>query len=115
MFASMENLVHLNLTQTEWKVMILIIDRMDFENYVQLSQKYIGEELEIDKSACSKSIKRLITLSLIRVSVTEGGIRRLQVAPWLCFKGSEKVRTRLLKQISREEINDASESFFAEK
>ncbi|MGU3245386.1 replication/maintenance protein RepL [Enterobacter hormaechei] len=49
-----DNILELNLTNNEFKILVYILKIMEFGNLIGLSQKKVGEDLGLNKSTVSK-------------------------------------------------------------
>lgn len=67
-----------------------LMARLDFENYIQVSQAEIAEELEMQRSNVSRAVKRLVDLGFIRLGPKVGKSSTFQLHPDLCWKGRSK-------------------------
>jgi len=64
-----------------------LMARLDFENFIQVSQKEIADELDMRASNVSRAIKRLDGLGFIRRGPKVGRSHTLQLHPSLAWKG----------------------------
>ena len=67
-----------------------LIGRLDFENYIQVSQADIARELDMRPSNVSRAIKRLEAVGIIRKGPKVGRSLTYQLHPELGWKGSSK-------------------------
>jgi transcription initiation factor IIE alpha subunit len=70
------------------RTLVAMLEHMDFENRVDISQKDLALELEIDQSALAKASKALVECGFIERMANRRGWYR--VSPRLCWKGSAK-------------------------
>lgn len=47
------------------RVLLLLCSRLDFENWIQITQKEIAEKLELDKTQVSRSIAKLLKKEIL--------------------------------------------------
>lgn len=64
-----------------------LMARLDFENYIQVSQSEIAEELEMQRSNVSRAVKRLVDLGFIKTGPKVGRSFTYQLHPELAWKG----------------------------
>lgn len=67
-----------------------LMARLDFENFIQVSQSDIAEELEMRTSNVSRAVKRLCDLGFIRRGPKVGRSFTYQLHPELAWKGKPK-------------------------
>ncbi len=53
------------LSRTDYKVLFQLLSHLEFENWINVSQAVIGEELNIKKANISRSIKNLVNKGII--------------------------------------------------
>ena len=64
--------------------------RLDFENYIQVSQSDIADELEMKPSNVSRAVRKLIDHGFIKVGPKVGRSLTYQLHPDLAWKGKAK-------------------------
>lgn len=64
-----------------------LMARLDFENFIEVSQRDIANELEMQPSNVSRAMKRLSALGFIRRGPKVGRSHTLQLHPSLAWKG----------------------------
>lgn len=67
-----------------------LMARLDFQNFIQVSQSDIAKELEMKPSNVSRAIKRLVDLGFIRTGPKVGKSYTYQLHPELAWKGRDK-------------------------
>lgn len=67
-----------------------LMARLDFENYIQVSQSDIADELEMKPSNVSRAVKKLIDHGFIKVGPKVGRSFTYQLHPDLAWKGKSK-------------------------
>ena len=67
-----------------------LMTRLDFENFIEVSQRDIANELEMQPSNVSRAMKRLSALGFIRRGPKVGRSHTLQLHPSLAWKGKAK-------------------------
>lgn len=67
-----------------------LMARLDFENYIQVSQSDIAEELEMKPSNVSRAVRKLIDHGFIKVGPKVGRSLTYQLHPELAWKGKAK-------------------------
>lgn len=64
-----------------------LMTRLDFENYIQVSQADIAEEVQMKPSNVSKAVSKLLSLGFIRQGPKVGRSYTYQLHPELAWKG----------------------------
>lgn len=67
-----------------------LMARLDFENYIQVSQADISKEVDMRPSNVNRAIKRLMDLGFIRQGPKVGRSHTYQLHPELAWKGKGK-------------------------
>ena len=78
-----------------------LMSRLDFENYIQVSQTEIADELEMQRSNVSRAVKRLVDLGFIRLGPKVGKSYTYQLHPELAWKGRARTISKLVKPQGR--------------
>ena len=86
-----------NLSNTDLRVLMSIIGHLDYGNIVNISQKDLGQELNIKQPNIAKSIKQLINQGYLQVVDTIGRQNIYMLNPNVAFKARAK-NFRQLKQ-----------------
>ena len=78
------------LKPTDYLVLFCLLEHLDVENWIHMSQKLIGETIGVDSSHVCHSIKRLTELEIIEPKEDPFNKRRLiyRLNPALGWKGS---------------------------
>lgn len=72
------------------RVLLYLLSRLDFENFIAVPQKNIAEQLELHKSDVSKAVRLLIRKGILIEGPRAGGALALRLNPHWGWKG--KVR-----------------------
>lgn len=67
-----------------------LMARLDFQNFIHVSQSDIAEELEMKPSNVSRAVKRLVDLGFVRTGPKVGRSFTYQLHPSLVWKGRDK-------------------------
>lgn len=67
-----------------------LMARLDFENYIQVSQSDIATELEMKASNVSRAVRKLVELGFVRQGPKVGRSLTYQLHPDLVWKGGAK-------------------------
>lgn len=67
-----------------------LMARLDFENFIQVSQSEIGIELDMKPSNVSRAVRKLCDLGFIRRGPKVGRSSTFQLHPELAWKGKAK-------------------------
>lgn len=66
------------------------VKRLDFENYIQLSQAEIAKELDMQPSNVSRAMKRLISIGIIGEGPKVGRSKTYRLHPEAAWRGKPK-------------------------
>ena len=76
-----------DITQEPMRVFVYLCARLEFENFIRVSQKEIGEALKMDKSKVSKSIKLLESKGILLRGPKVGLSYTYRLNPKYGYKG----------------------------
>ena len=79
------------LTGTHRRVLDFLLSKMDFENWVQIPQRVIAQELDIPRRKVVEAIKILTEKGIIQ-KVRDGRSNRYRIHPDLVWKGRYRDR-----------------------
>ena len=85
-------LAKFRLSPTETAVLLEMLSRLEFENWIRVSQQTIGEDLGLKKQSVSIAVKKLIKLGIIEKAEDPSDRRRLiyRFNPSLGWRGEPK-------------------------
>ena len=101
-----KHLAKFRLSPTETAVLFELLSRLDFENWIRVSQQTIGEDLGIKKQNVSVAIKKLIDLEIIERTQDPWDRRRLvyRLNPSLGWRGEPKEWVKIASLNEQEPI-----------
>ena len=94
-----EGFLHLaksNLTLEETRIIMLLFSKLDFENWLRISQSDIAKELDMQRSNISRAIKRLVEKGILHKGPKVGTSWTYRLDPSFGWKGkaSKKKQTQ---------------------
>lgn len=103
-----ESLVELakdrEITGRSWRVLAILMAKLDFENYIHISQAQIADELELQPSNVSQAIAKLIKKGVILRGPRVGRVATFRLSPSIGWKGRvtnlQQARKRHLTMIA---------------
>jgi hypothetical protein len=101
--ASQEGLAKLakhDLSHRELRVLLLLMSKLDFENFIHVSQAEVAKELSLDAGNVSKCVKRLIEVGIIIKGPKVGRASTYRLSPDFGWKG----RVRNLEQYRKDQL-----------
>lgn len=87
-----------NLTGRDYDVLFAILEILDFDNYIQLCQEDICEELKMKPSNVNRSVKRLVTIGALIEGPKISRSRTYRLNPNFGWKGSARSHRIALEQ-----------------
>ena len=87
---SLAHIAKLDLTGEQLKVFLAIVSKMDFENYIRISQVDLAEELNIQRPHVSRAIKKLLDEDIISQGPRAGLCKTYILNPKVGIKGRQK-------------------------
>jgi biotin operon repressor len=85
------------LTGEQFKVLMMLLASLDYENFIQVAQADIAEKLEMQKTNVSRSIKGLIDLGVIIEGPKIGRSKSYRLNPQFGWKGTVNNHKKALK------------------
>lgn len=79
-----------DLTGEQWKVFAAMCSRMDFDNYIRISQTDLAKELQTNQGNISRSIKKLMSLDIIAEGPRAGLNKTYMLNPNIGIKGKHR-------------------------
>ncbi len=81
----------------DWRVLMALMARLDFENLIQIEQTEIAEKLGMQKQHVNRSIKSLVALGCLLEGPKIGRSRTYRLNPNYGWKGSGKSHQKALR------------------
>ncbi|EGY2185584.1 hypothetical protein V7L46_004847 [Salmonella enterica subsp. enterica serovar 4,[5],12:i:-] len=85
------------LTGEQFKVLMMLLASLDYENFIQVAQADIAEKLEMQKTNVSRSIKGLIDIGVIIEGPKIGRSKTYRLNPQFGWKGTVSNHKKALK------------------
>ena len=82
-----------DLTGEQFKVMLVLFGRLDFDNYLRIGLKEIAELLNMQVAHVSRAMKKLKELNIIVEGPPAGKFKTYRLNPYIAHKGSNKNNT----------------------
>ncbi len=98
---AMEMLAASDLRGDDFRVLLLLMARLDFENLISLEQTAVAAKLGMDKSNVNRSIKRLVSIGVLLEGPKIGRSRTYRLNPNYGWKGSSKNHHKALRAQER--------------
>lgn len=85
------------MTGEQWRVFAYLVSRLDFDNYLKVSQKDIAEELRMQKSHVSRAMKGLVDLNVIAVGPMAGRSKTYRLNPRIAHRGAKNFKQTIIE------------------
>ncbi|WP_280627321.1 hypothetical protein [Arsenophonus nasoniae] len=86
-----------NLTGEQFKVLMMLLADLEYENYIQVSQIDIANTLEMQKTHVSRGIKALLDIGVILEGPKIGRSKTYRLNPQFGWKGTVTNHKKALK------------------
>ena len=90
---AISKIADMNLTTEQYRVFLKLLSKVDFENYLTISQKELSEELSMKQPNVSKAIKKLCELNIIVEGPRAGLNKTYRLNPYVAHKGTNRNST----------------------
>ena len=87
------NIADEKLTYEEYRVFLKLLGKMDFDNYLTISQKELSQELDMKQPNISRAIRALCERKIIIEGPRAGLSKTYRFNPFVAHKGSERNNT----------------------
>lgn len=85
------------LTGEQFKVLMMLLADLDYENYIQVAQADIAESLEMQKTHVSRGVKALLDIGVLLQGPKIGRSHSYRLNPQFGWKGTVKNHKKALK------------------
>lgn len=85
------------MTGEQWRVFAYLVSRLDFDNYLKVSQKDIADELRMQKSHVSRAMKGLVELNVIAVGPMAGRSKTYRLNPRIAHRGAKNFKQTIIE------------------
>ena len=82
-----------NLTGEQYKVMFVLFNRLDFNNYLRIGLKEIAELLNMQIANVSRAMRKLKELEIIIEGPPAGKFKTYRLNPYIAHKGTARNNT----------------------
>ncbi|WP_236828968.1 helix-turn-helix domain-containing protein [Bacillus thuringiensis] len=102
-----ERLTHvakLNLKGETLRVYMILLAKLDYENWLRVRQQDIADELNIKKQAVSRAIKELFEHGILVKGPKVGASNTYRLDPSFAFRGRDKNLEQVRKEVKHLKI-----------
>lgn len=90
---ALEWLATQNLPNQEYRVLMYLMSKLDFENYLRVTQMSVAEALSMKQSAVSRAIKGLLERDVLITGPHVGTAKTYRLNPRMAYKGKNPQQT----------------------
>lgn len=91
---AMDWLADAKLSYEEYRVMMKLLAKLDFENYIRITQNDLANELQMKQPSVSRAIKGLLERDIIRKGPRVGNSNTYRLNPLIGHKGQGINKTK---------------------
>ena len=84
------NIADWNLPNEQYRVFLKLLSKMNFENYLIISQKELSQELDMKQPSIARAIKALCERNVIIEGPRAGLNKTYRLNPFIAHKGSDR-------------------------
>ena len=85
----------MNLPNEQYRVFLKLLSKVDFDNYLRVSQTEIANELSMKQPHVSRAMKALCEKSIIVEGLPAGKFKTYRLNPYIAHKGKNRNNTIL--------------------
>ena len=82
-----------NLTGEQFKVMLVLFGKLDFDNYLRIGRRDIANIIGIKPVSVSRAMKKLKDLEIIIEGPPAGKFKTYRINPYIAHKGADRDNT----------------------
>lgn len=91
---AMDYLANEKLNYEEYRVLMKLLAKLDFENYIRITQTKIASELGMQRTNVTRAIKGLLDRDILRKGPKVGGSNTYRLNPMIGHKGRAINKTK---------------------
>jgi predicted transcriptional regulator len=91
----------------DYRVLFALLERLDFENFINVCQADIAKDLDMDRAGVNRAIKRLIAVEAILEGPKVGINRTYRINPNFGWKGSVGNHKKTVSDQMRQRMDKA--------
>lgn len=84
------------MTGEQWRVFAYLVSRLDFDNFLKVTQKEIAKELNMHVKAVTRAIKGLRELDIISVGPMAGHSKTYRLNPRIAHRGTKNYKQTII-------------------
>lgn len=92
---AISNVADMNLPNEQYRVFLKLLSKVDFDNYLRISQQNIADELKMKRPNVTKAIKALCEKNIIVEGPRAGLNKTYRLNPYVAHKGKNRTGTIL--------------------
>ena len=92
---AISTIADMNLPNEQYRVFLKLLSKVDFDNYLRVSQTEIANELSMKRPNVTKAIKALCEKSIIVEGLPAGKFKTYRLNPYIAHKGKNRNSTIL--------------------
>lgn len=93
--SSLLTLAQWNLPNEQYRVFLCLLSKLDFDNYLRISQQNIADELDMKQPNVAKAIKSLCEKNVLVEGPRAGLNKTYRLNPYVAHKGKNRTGTIL--------------------
>lgn len=82
-----------SLPQEQYRVLMYLLGKLDFANYIRITQTTIAQDLNMHQPSVSKAIKALVALDILAEGPHVGNAKTYRLNPHMAHKGRNQKQT----------------------
>ena len=91
--AMISNIADENLSKEQYRVLLKLLGKIDFDNYLTISQTEMAQQLNMKQPHISRAIRALCERKIIIEGPRAGLNKTYRFNPYIAYKGSERDNT----------------------
>lgn len=97
------------LTGMEWNILSNLFSKLDYDNYLKISQVEMSNEMGISKANISRTLKKFCQLNILFVGPLAGHSKTYRLNPYLAHKGAKGYANTIIDFTKAKEEREAKE------
>jgi len=93
-----------NLTGEELRILFNLMSRLDYDNYVKITQTQIANDMKLHKSSISRAINHMVELKIMIPGTKEGVMNKYRLNPYMADENPAVLTNKTAQEPSESSV-----------
>ena len=95
--AGLRYIAEMDLTGEQSRVLMYLLSKLDYDNYIRISQTEIADDLHMQKPNVSRAMKRLVERDIVITGPLAGRSRTYRLNPRIAHRGARNYQQTIIE------------------